>query len=245
MLHTILAVALLLFFSAPNLNAANAIRRDVIPTSAGDLEIFFIGHSSLIMTYRDKVIHFDPYGKVGNYATLPRADLVFFTHNHVDHFDLDALQKIRKPETVIIEPPICANDVPDGWIMANGESLRIWDLRVQAVPAFNVTILREDGQPYHPPGVGNGYVITFANRRIYVAGDTENIAEIKALKNIDCAFLPMSPDSTMTPAMVADVARAIKPKILYPYHYKDTDPRQLVNLLRDMPEIEVRIRPLR
>jgi L-ascorbate metabolism protein UlaG (beta-lactamase superfamily) len=197
------------------------------------------------MTFHGKVIHVDPYGKVGNYATLPRADLVFFTHNHVDHFDLNALQKIRKPETVIIEPPVCAEDIADGLIMSNGENLRIWDLRVQAVPAYNVVHRREDGQLYHPPGIGNGYVITFANRRIYIAGDTENIPEIKALKNIDCAFLPMSPDSTMTPEMVADVARAINPKILYPYHYKETDPEQLVRLLKDKPEIEVRIRPLR
>ncbi|MGD9947216.1 MAG: MBL fold metallo-hydrolase [Desulfobulbus sp.] len=244
-MRIILATAFLLFLSALNINAVDVIRRDVISTSGGDLELFFIGHSSLIMTYRGKVIHFDPYGKAGNYATLPRADLVFFTHDHVDHFDLDALQKIRKPDTIIIEPPICSDRVPDGWIMSNGESLRVWDLRVQAVPAYNVVHRREDGQLYHPPGVGNGYVITFANRRLYVAGDTENIPEIKALKNIYCAFLPMSPDSTMTPEMVADVARAIKPKILYPYHYKETNPERLVTLLKDQPEIEVRIRPLR
>lgn len=244
-MRAILAAFFLLLFSAPNIHAADIIRHDVIPTAGGDLEIFFIGHSSLIMTFHGKVIHVDPYGKVGNYATLPRADLVFFTHNHVDHFDLNALQKIRKPETVIIEPPVCAEDIADGLIMSNGENLRIWDLRVQAVPAYNVVHRREDGQLYHPPGIGNGYVITFANRRIYIAGDTENIPEIKALKNIDCAFLPMSPDSTMTPEMVADVARAINPKILYPYHYKETDPEQLVRLLKDKPEIEVRIRPLR
>jgi L-ascorbate metabolism protein UlaG (beta-lactamase superfamily) len=243
-MRTILAV-LLLLFTALTATASGVVRRDVIPTSSGDLEIFFIGHSSLIMTYRGKVIHFDPYGKVGNYSSLPRADLVFFTHDHVDHFDLNALQKIRKPNTIIIEPPICSDRVPEGWIMSNGESLRVWDIRVQAVPAYNIIHRRQDGQLYHPPGVGNGYVLTFGNRRIYVAGDTENIPEIKKLKNIYCAFLPMSSDSTMTPEMVADVARAIKPKILYPYHYRDTDPQQLVTLLRDTPEIEVRIRPLR
>ncbi|MGE4559256.1 MAG: MBL fold metallo-hydrolase [Desulfobulbus sp.] len=244
-MRTIFTAVVLVLFSALNINAAQVVRRDVISTSAGDLEFFFIGHSSLVMTYRGKVVHVDPYGKVGNYAALPRADLILLTHDHVDHFDLEALRKIRKPETIIIEPPICSDRVPDGWIMSNGESLRVWDLRVQAVPAYNIVRRRKDGQLFHPPGVGNGYVITFANRRIYIAGDTENIPEIKALKNIDCAFLPMSPDSTMTPEMVADVARAIKPKILYPYHYKDTDPQRLVTLLRDSPEIEVRIRPLR
>lgn len=240
-----LLATLLLLFSSLTASADGVIRRDVIPTAAGDLEIFFIGHSSLIMTHRGKVIHFDPYGKVGNYSSLPRADLVFFTHDHVDHFDLEALEKIRTPKTIVIQPPVCSNAIPDGWIMANGETLRVWDIRVEAVPAYNIVHRRPDGQLFHPPGVGNGYVLTFADRRIYVAGDTENIAEIKALKNIDCAFLPMSPPSTMTPEMVADVARAIRPKYLYPYHYKETDPELLVKLLKDTPEIEVRIRPLR
>lgn len=243
-MRTILAVTVLLL-TALTTTATGGVRRDVIPTSAGDLEIFFIGHASLIMIYRGKVIHFDPYGKVGNYASLPKADLVFFTHDHVDHFDLNALQKIRQPNTIIIQPPICSERVPEGWIMSNGERLRVWDIWVEAVPAYNLVRRRTDGQLYHPPGVGNGYVLTFADRRIHVAGDTENIPEIKMLRNIDCAFLPMSPESTMTPEMVADVARAIKPKILYPYHYNDTDPQQLVTLLRDRPEIEVRIRPLR
>ena len=224
--------------------AAEVVRRDVLHTSAGEVELFFIGHASLIFTFQGKVIHFDPYGKVGNYATLPRADLVFFTHNHVDHFDLEALQKIQKPETVVIEPAICAEEVPDGWIVANGERFTIGDIKVEAMPAYNLVHRREGGELFHPPGVGNGYVLTLSDKRIYVAGDTENIPEIKALKRIDVAFLPMDP-STMTPAMVADVAHAIKPKILYPYHYKNTDPEQLLPLLTDQPETEVRIRPLR
>lgn len=225
-------------------SAAEVVRRDTLATSAGEVEMFFIGHASLIFTFQGKVIHFDPYGKVGNYATLPRADLVLFTHDHVDHFDLDALQKIQKPVTVVIEPAICAEKVPDGWIVANGESLSIWNIKVEAVPAYNQVHRRGDGELFHPPGVGNGYVLTLGDKRIYVAGDTENIPEIKALKRIDVAFLPMDP-STMTPAMVADVAHAIKPKILYPYHYKNTDPEQLPPLLADQPETEVRIRPLR
>lgn len=248
-MRTILATIVLLLTTwitaaVTTATAAEVIRRDVLRTSGGEVELFFIGHASLILTFQGKVIHFDPYGKVGNYTTLPRADLVFFTHDHVDHFDLDALQKIIKPETVIIEPAICAEKVPDGWIMANGESLTIWDIKVEAVPAYNLVHHREDGELFHPPGVGNGYVLTLGDKRIYVAGDTENIPEIKALKRIDLAFLPMDP-STMTPAMVADVARSIKPKILYPYHYKNSDPEQLVSLLADQPEIEVRIRPLR
>lgn len=245
-MRTILAAVLLLCTTLMTTaaTAAEVVRRDVLRTSAGEVELFFIGHASLILTFQGKVIHFDPYGKVGNYATLPRADLVFFTHDHVDHFDLDALQKIQKPETVVIEPAICAEEIPDGWIVANGERFTIGDIKVEAVPAYNLVHRRDGGELFHPPGVGNGYVLTLGDKRIYVAGDTENIPEIKALKRIDVAFLPMDP-STMTPAMVADVAHAIKPKILYPYHYKNTDPEQLLPLMADQPETEVRIRPLR
>jgi L-ascorbate metabolism protein UlaG (beta-lactamase superfamily) len=225
--------------------AQDVVKRDVIATSQGDLEIFFIGHASLMMTFGGKIIHVDPYGKMGNYWTLPRADLVLFTHDHNDHFDLDALQKIQQQETVVILPPICSDRVPEGWIMTNGESLSVLGIHIQAVPAFNVVQRRDNGELYHPPGIGNGYVLTFADRRIYIAGDTENIAAMKSLKHIDCAFLPMSPPSTMTPAMAADAARTIKPKILYPYHTKDTDPQDLVALLRDMPEVEVRTRRMR
>ena len=113
-----------------------------------------------------------------------------------------------------------------------------------AVPAYNLVHKRESGEPFHPKGQGNGYVITFGDKRVYVAGDTENTPEMKALKNIDIAFLPMNLPYTMTPEMVADAARAFKPKILYPYHFGKTDTARLVALLQDQPEIEVRIRKM-
>jgi L-ascorbate metabolism protein UlaG (beta-lactamase superfamily) len=225
--------------------AQEVVKRDVIKTSAGDLEIVFIGHSSLMMTFRGKIIHFDPYGKMADYKKLPKADLIFITHDHNDHFDLAALQAIQKKETTVILPPICSEKVPEGWIMENGESLTVQGIEVQALPAFNMVHKRESGQAYHPKGIGNGYVLTIGDKRIYVAGDTENIADMKALKGIDCAFLPMSVPSTMTPEMVADAAKAFKPKILYPYHYGATDPAKLTKLLKNTPGIEVRIRPLR
>ncbi|WP_319588285.1 MBL fold metallo-hydrolase [uncultured Desulfobulbus sp.] len=225
--------------------AQEVVKRDVIKTSAGDLELVFIGHSSLMMTFRGKIIHFDPYGKMADYKKLPKADLIFITHDHNDHFDLAALQAIQKKETTVILPPICSEKVPEGWIMENGESLTVQGVEVQALPAFNMVHKRESGQAYHPKGIGNGYVLTFGDKRIYVAGDTENIADMKALKGIDCAFLPMSVPSTMTPEMVADAAKAFKPKILYPYHYNETDPKRLTELLKNTPVIEVRIRQLR
>ncbi|MBE9565336.1 MAG: MBL fold metallo-hydrolase, partial [Proteobacteria bacterium] len=115
-------------------------------------------------------------------------------------------------------------------------------LTVEAVPAYNIVHLRGPGQPYHPRGEGNGYVVTFGDTRVYIAGDTENIPEMSALGNIDIAFLPMNLPYTMAPEMVADAARTFRPKVVYPYHFGQTDCVQLVTLLADEPEIEVRVR---
>ena len=118
-------------------------------------------------------------------------------------------------------------------------------MKVEAVPAYNIVHKRPDGAAFHAKGDGGGYVITFGDKRVYVAGDTENIPEMSKLGQIDVAFLPMNLPYTMTPEMTADAARMVRPKILYPYHYSDTDPLALVNLLRNDNGIEVRIRDLR
>lgn len=240
-----LALMVIVTFSALTATAQEVVKRDVIKTSAGDLELIFIGHSSLMMTLGGTIIHFDPYVKMADYTKLPKADMIFITHDHNDHFDLAALQRIQKKDTVVILPPICSEVVPEGLIMKNGESMTVRGIGVQAVPAYNMVHIRENGQAFHPKGIGNGYVLTFGDKRIYVAGDTENIPAMKALKKIDCAFLPMSTPSTMSPEMVADAAKAFKPKILYPYHYNETDPTKLTQLLLNTPGIEVRIRQLR
>ena len=240
-----LALMVIVTFSALTATAQEVVKRDVIKTSAGDLELIFIGHSSLMMTFGGTIIHFDPYGKMADYTKLPKADIIFITHDHNDHFDLAALQSVQKKDTVVILPPICSEVVPEGLIMKNGESMTVRGIGVQAIPAYNMVHVRENGQAFHPKGIGNGYVLTFGDKRIYVAGDTENIPAMKALKKIDCAFLPMSTPSTMTPEMVADAAKAFKPKILYPYHYNETDPTRLTQRLNNTPGIEVRIRQLR
>jgi L-ascorbate metabolism protein UlaG (beta-lactamase superfamily) len=118
-------------------------------------------------------------------------------------------------------------------------------LKIEAVPAYNIVHKRDTGQPFHPKGVGNGYIITFGDKRVYVAGDTENVPEMKGLKNIDIAFLPMNLPYTMTPEMVVEAAKAFKPKILYPYHFGETDTSKVVSLLKGTPEIEVRIRNMK
>jgi L-ascorbate metabolism protein UlaG (beta-lactamase superfamily) len=128
--------------------------------------------------------------------------------------------------------------------MQNGDMITVMDLQIESVPAYNIVHKRENGQPFHPRGVGNGYIITFGDQRVYVAADTENIPEMKNLQGIDIAFLPMNLPYTMTPEMVADAAKTIQPKILYPYHYGNTDTSRLVDLLKEEKEIEVRIRKM-
>jgi L-ascorbate metabolism protein UlaG (beta-lactamase superfamily) len=129
--------------------------------------------------------------------------------------------------------------------MKNGDVKTVEGLKIEAFPAYNIVHKRPDGQPYHPKGIGNGYVITFGDKRVYVAGDTENIPEMKELKNIDIAFLPMNLPFTMTPEMAADAAKALKPKILYPYHFGETDTSKLLNLLKDEKTTEIRIRKMK
>jgi len=235
----ILAFGLAGFAAAPS-----KYEKDAIATSRGDLEITFLGHGTLRMTFGGKTVHSDPYGDVADYGALPKADLVLVTHEHSDHLDPAALKAILKPGTKIVAAKACAAKLPGAVILANGESRTVLDLVIEAVPAYNIVHERSKGNPFHPKGAGNGYIVAFGDKRVYIAGDTENTPEMKALKNIDVAFLPMNLPYTMTPEMVADAARAFRPKVLYPYHYGDTDASRLTNLLENEKGIEVRIRKL-
>ena len=238
-------VLLLLCADATTVTAAEGPPTDRIATSAGPLDLTFLGHGTLMLTFKDTVLHVDPYGKVADYAALPRADLVLLTHDHADHLDQAALALVRTPVTDIVLPPVCADRVQGGLILKNGETRTVRGITVTAVPAYNLVHRRDNGQPFHPRGAGNGYLLDFGDTRLYVAGDTENTPEMAALKDVDIAFLPMNLPYTMTPEMVADAARALRPRVRYPYHSGYTDPQRLVELLRDQGDIEVRIRPMR
>lgn len=218
---------------------------DVIKTSKGDLKITFLGHGTLMFTYDGKVIHVDPWGKMADYSKLPKADLILVTHEHQDHLDTDVIKKISTDKTKLVLTKICAEKVGKGHVMNNGDQTTIDGIKIEAVPAYNLVHKRDNGQPFHPKGNGNGYVITFGDKRVYVAGDTENTPEMKNLKNIDIAFLPMNLPYTMTPEMVADAAMAFKPKILYPYHTGETDLSKLTALMKGTDGVEVRIRPMK
>lgn len=225
-------------------SSAGAFEKDVVKTSAGDLEITFIGHGTLVLAFGGKVVHVDPVSKLADYSSLPKADLVLVTHGHGDHLDPDALAAVRTEKTVVVVSVACEGKVKGATVMRNGEARELVGIPVAAVPAYNLVHLRKDGLPFHPKGEGNGYVLTFGDTKVLVAGDTENVPELKALRGIGVAFLPMNLPYTMTPEMVADLARAMTPRILYPYHFGDTDAARLVALLKDVPAIEVRIRKM-
>jgi len=225
-------------------HAAEGLATDVLPTAAGELRVTFVGHGTLMFEFGGKVIHVDPWAKLTDYSMLPKADLILVTHEHTDHLDKTAIAALRKEGTVVVGTAAVAEAVGGGLAMGNGEVKTFAGVKVEAVPAYNVVHMRAPGQPFHPKGVGNGYVLSFGDFRVYVAGDTENTPEMKALKDIGCAFLPMNLPYTMTPAMVADAAKAFKPKILYPYHFGETDVSQLVDLLKDSG-VEVRLRDLK
>jgi L-ascorbate metabolism protein UlaG (beta-lactamase superfamily) len=242
-----ICLLLLFFIMVFTLSAAaeEPYETDILKTSAGDLKITFIGHGTLMFTFGTKIIHVDPFTKVADYEKLPKADVILITHEHHDHLDLKALALVRTERTKVVLTDACSKQVKNGIIMKNGDVQTVNGWKIEAIPAYNLVHKRDNGQPFHPKGVGNGYIITFGDKRVYVAGDTENIPEMKSLQEIDCAFLPMNLPYTMTPEMVADAAIAFRPKILYPYHFGDTDTSKLLKLLQDQKEIEVRIRNMK
>ena len=217
---------------------------DIFSDGDSDLKLTFIGHGTLMFSYNNKVIHIDPVSGYADYEKMPKADLILITHEHGDHLDKKAISSVSKDNTKIILTEICAETIENGIVMKNGDLKTILDIKIEAVPAYNIVNKRNDGSPFHPKARGNGYILTIGDKRVYVAGDTENTPEMKNLKNIDIAFLPMNLPYTMNPEMVADAAKAFRPKILYPYHFGKTDTDELIELLKAEEEIEVRIRKL-
>ncbi len=228
--------------------AGEGFEMDTIKVAGGEVKITFIGHGTLMFEGGGAVIHIDPWKGAAaggvDYAKMPKADIVLVTHEHFDHLDAGAVRAVSKEGTTVICNKASASALPGAVVMANGEKKTVRGIEIEAVAAYNIRHMRAPGQPFHPRGVGNGYVLTIGGKRFYVAGDTENTPEMKALKDIFCAFLPMNLPYTMTPEMVADAARAFRPAILYPYHFGDTDTSKLTELLKGSG-IEVRIRNMR
>ncbi|MFO8006506.1 MAG: MBL fold metallo-hydrolase [Candidatus Brocadiia bacterium] len=217
--------------------------KDTVQTSEGELEITFVGHGTLMFQFDGKTIHVDPVSREADYSRMPDADVILVTHEHGDHLDPEAIAHVRTDGTQVVGPPKCAGQIDGALAMKAGDERVVQGLPVEAVPAYNIRHKRDSGAPFHPRGDGVGYVVGFGDVRVYVAGDTENIPEMAELEDIDIAFLPMNLPYTMTPEMGRDAALMFRPRILYPYHYGQTDPAELAELLEG-EGIEVRVRQL-
>ena len=238
----VLPLTMLAALAAPSAGGQSGFESDTFEAPAGPVTFTFIGHGTLMIQAGGTVIHVDPVGSYADYGRLPKADLVLVTHEHQDHLDAAAVAKLGRSGTVVLANAAAAGALQGAAALGNGESREVKGVRVEAVPAYNTTAGRDR---FHPRGRGNGYLLTVAGLRVYVAGDSEDTAEMKALKGVDVAFLPMNQPYTMTPEQVAAAAKAFRPKVLYPYHYGDTDAGRLQALLKGEAGIEVRVRPLR
>jgi L-ascorbate metabolism protein UlaG (beta-lactamase superfamily)/rhodanese-related sulfurtransferase len=215
---------------------ASAYEVDSFTTMSGKTVRFHaLVHSSIRIEYDGKEIMIDPVTKLGDkvidYSAMPKADYIFVTHEHFDHLDTAAIKRLTGDNTQLITNQRCAEMLGYGQVMANGDMLQIADdFTVEAIPAYNTT---EGRQQFHPKGRDNGFILTLDGLRIYIAGDTEDIPEMADMKDIDVAFLPCNQPYTMTVEQLVNAARTIKPKVLFPYHYGQTDvsgiPAQLEN----------------
>lgn len=225
------------------LSAANSLAAGVPPdtlsTSAGDVTIQPLNHATLVLSQGSHVLYIDP-AKV-DFSGQKSPTGILITHAHGDHFDPDNLSKIAGKAPIIVTAEVMGK-LPEALkaqatVLKNGDSGTIDGIPVMAVPAYNTS---PDKLKFHPKGDGNGYVLSFGDKKIYVAGDTENTPEMAALTGIDVAFLPMNQPYTMTPEQAADAVKAFKPKVVYPYHYKGTDTQKFADLVGNAAEVRLR-----
>lgn len=201
-----------------------ALEGDAVQTSGGDIVIHPIEHASLVLGYGDQVIYVDPVGGAALYEGLPAPTAILITHGHGDHFDVPTLEAIAGSAPILTSQEVF-DKLPEALkaqatAVANGGSADLNGLPVAVTTAHNTTA---DRMQYHPVGVGNGYVVTFGDKLVYIAGDTEPTPEMLKLSGIEVAFLPMNLPYTMTPEQAAEAVNTFKPKIVYPYHYGDSD----------------------
>lgn len=192
------------------------------PTSAGDVKITPVFHAGVLLQAGGKTIYVDPT-KAEKYKRLPKADLILITHIHYDHFEPEAIAVISQPATEVIAPASVVERFPAAKPMANGQTRQWNQWTIEAVPAYNLTRGPAPGELYHPKGRDNGYVLSYGGKRFYFSADTEGTPEMRALKNIDVAFVCMNLPYTMPPEEAAEAVKAFHPKVVIPYHYRNSD----------------------
>ncbi len=213
---------------------------DRIEAEGGEIVIQPIQHGSLLLSFGEQHIFVDPWSQ-GPLPSEPKADLILITDIHGDHLDPAAVERVKDDDTVIVGPPAVAEQLPGTLALRNGESQLIAGVNVLAVPMYNLPRAGET-ELRHPPGRGNGYVLTLGGKRVYLSGDTACTPEMKALKDIDVAFVCMNMPYTMPPEEAAECVAAFKPEVVYPYHFRGSDLQKFEQPLSSVDGVEVRIR---
>lgn len=217
----LLALAVLgCFFTRKGFSQVNP---DTIATGNGNnIVIRPVFHGTLALQWKDISIYCDPYGGTERFSGIKAPDLIFITDIHGDHMDKSTLEGLDTSEAIFIVPQAVADQLPENYksnmvLMKNGEKKKISGITVEALPMYN---LPESEDAPHVKGRGNGYVLTMDDKRIYISGDTEDIPEMRTLKNIDVAFVCMNLPYTMPVEQAADAVLEFKPAVVYPYHYR-------------------------
>jgi L-ascorbate metabolism protein UlaG (beta-lactamase superfamily) len=224
--------------------AAAEPKPDSISAENGSITVHPINHATFALQWNGKTIYVDPVGGAAAFRGLPAPDLILITDIHGDHLHKETLSAVAKPQTKFVASPAVAEQLPNEFrenleVLANGKSAEVQGIPVEAIAAYNLTPEREK---FHPKGRGNGYLLTLGGKRVYISGDTEGTPEMKALKDIDVAFVCMNLPYTMDVQQAAAAVRAFKPKIVYPYHYRGSDLEKFKTLLAAEPGVEVRLR---
>jgi L-ascorbate metabolism protein UlaG (beta-lactamase superfamily) len=215
--------------------AALIVSGDIIATDNGDLVIQPINHATFAMSWGGQTIYVDPVGGAASFDGLPSPDLILITDIHGDHLDAETLQAVVTADTLIVAPAAVVEGLPEGMssqsqTIANGEETSVLGLNLEAIPMYNLT---EDRLKYHDKGRGNGYVLTIGGKRIYISGDTEDIPEMRALENIDFAFVCFNLPYTMTEVQAASAVVEFAPAVVYPYHFGESDVNMFAELVAE------------
>ena len=219
------SITLLLLCLTTGFASAQRPAADQVQTSAGTLTIQPVFHAAMVLTWDNKTIYIDPYGGAKAFEGLAAPDLVLITDIHQDHLDPGTLNAIQTGKATFIVPQAVADKMPENLkskcvIIANGKSINEKGIDIEAIPMYN---LPEDEKAMHTKGRGNGYVLTLGGKKVYISGDTEDIAEMRRLKNIDVAFVCMNLPYTMDVKQASSAVLEFKPVIVYPYHYRGQD----------------------
>jgi len=218
---------------------------DVFSTEDGELTVYPVNHGSVVFTFNNKTIFVDPYGGAGLFEQFQAPDIIFITDIHGDHHNPETLQGLNTENTVFVVPQAVADEMDESYsdqlvVIGNGETAEVMQIPVSAIPMYN---LPGDETVRHPIGRGNGYIIGFGGRTVYISGDTEDIPEMRALEGIDIAFVCMNLPFTMDIYQASSAVIEFQPAVVYPYHHRGQDIEEFKEIVEEAGvDVEVRLK---